>query len=674
MRFVSILAAIIVSATTLNSPSAQTLPPGDSPPPTAASRLEAAGDAEAWPDVHYLIVHDSSVNRVDERGVTTVDSQILYKVLDADGCRELAVLRWNYDPQSAAIELGEVVILRDDDKIPVDVSTAVDLPAPQSAIYWADRIILLQLPRLEPGDGIQVTTSKKGFTYALLADSGNAASGAGSDERFIPPMPGEYFDIVLFSADVPIIEKRYELQLPSSKRLHSEIYNGALFASTSYTGDTTIYSWWGKDLPALKHEASQPDASDFSPKVVMATAESWQAKSRWFFDVNNDQFASSPDIDKKVTEVLEAAGVADGSDAEKAEALVHWVAQNIRYSGQTMGKGEGFTLHPGDMIFEQRSGVCKDIAGMLVTMMRAADIPANPAMTMAGSRIEEVPADQFNHCVVARQEGNEWVMYDPTWVPYNNDIWSKLETEQHYLVGSVEGETLDRINYSPPEESALVAQHRARLTDTGGLEGTFRFEASGASDGRLRRLVYGTAAHRLEARLSGLLASFSDNIEIRSSAFHPVDDFSRDMWLEIDYSAPDVALPVAGGLEFTSPLFAVVTADRNFFGAGAGTWAETRETDLFLYMTQLVTIDETIELPTGFTVIESPDPAAIDETYAAFSAEADDESGLLHIEATAEVRRRQIPPDGYSGFTKAMDAVKEWRTALIRVAPEGGAS
>ena len=60
------------------------------------------------------------------------------------------------------------------------------------------------------------------------------------------------------------------------------------------------------------------------------------------------------------------AGATKATDDRKAEVLVHWVAQNIRYSGQTMGEGEGFTLHPANMIFEQRSGVCKDIAGMLI--------------------------------------------------------------------------------------------------------------------------------------------------------------------------------------------------------------------------------------------------------------------------------------------------------------------
>ena len=100
-----------------------------------------------------------------------------------------------------------------------------------------------------------------------------------------------------------------------------------------------------------------------------------------------------------VDEILGDAGLTKASDEAKAKALVHWVAQNIRYSGQTMGEGEGFTLHSGEMIFEQRSGVCKDIAGMLIAMMRGAGLDSYAAMTMAGSRIDEVPADQFNHCM-----------------------------------------------------------------------------------------------------------------------------------------------------------------------------------------------------------------------------------------------------------------------------------
>jgi hypothetical protein len=646
------------------------LPPGDSPPPTAFSRIEQAGDAEKYPDAAHVIVFDETVNRVDERGITSTDRYVLTKVLTEQGCRERSALRFGYDPQSSREDVREVNLIRDGKRIPVPVDAVLDLPAPQAAIYWSDRVKLLQLPRLKVGDGIEVRTFRKGFTYALLEDGGGQAATSGGendDERFVPPMPGEYFDIVLFQGEAPIVEKRYELHLPPGKKLHSRVYNGALYSSTTYDSDKNVYAWWGLDMAADPHESRTPDASDYVTKVVMATVESWEAKSRWFFEVNDGQFDSNEEIDAKVRQILEGAGVDRGTDEEKAEVLVHWVAQNIRYSGQTMGKGEGFTLHPGSMIFEQRSGVCKDIAGMLITMMRAADIPAYGAMTMAGSRIEEVPADQFNHCVVARKAEDGYVMYDPTWVPYNNDIWSKLETEQHYLVGSPEGETLSRIAYSPPEESPLRVRHDAKLSVDGTLEGTIRFEGKGAMDSRLRRIVSRTPRRRMEARFAGILSPMSLGVEAVRVSHRTTDDFSGDMWVEVRYRAPGFAMPVDGGLEFTSPAMGVVLNDDTLFRAGATNWGEKRQTDVFLYYTQLLDAEETIRMPDGFAAALVPESDEVDETYGFFRGGATADDDKLTIRSRAEVRRRQIPPDGYADFRSAMLEAREWSDALFRV-------
>jgi len=379
-------------------------PPGEKSTPDVFTRLEDAGLAKDHEGTDHLVVFTEAVNNVKPSGVTYVDGYELTKVLTKEGCRDRSVLTWHYDPQSSHVEVREVNIVRDGELIPVDVTVIHDLPAPQAAIYWNDRIKTLQLPRLRVNDGIEVKTFRKGFTYALLAQGRGGAAGSSEtpdDERYIPPMPGEYFDIVLFSGDAPILEKRYVLRLPADKRLHAEVYNGALYSSVTYDDEITEYAWWGLDLPGQVHEPRQPAASDLFPKVVMATAMSWEAKSRWFFDVNRDQFEVTPAIQEKVDEILKDKGLTRADEERKAKALLHWVAQNIRYSGQTMGEGEGFTLHTGDMIFEQRSGVCKDIAGMLVTMMRAAGMDSYAAMTMAGSRIDEVPADQFNHCVTA---------------------------------------------------------------------------------------------------------------------------------------------------------------------------------------------------------------------------------------------------------------------------------
>ena len=192
------------------------------------------------------------------------------------------------------------------------------------------------------------------------------------------------------------------------------------------------------------------DKSDVAPKLLMSTSPDWIAKSLWFNKVNEDfgSFKSTPAIHAKVNEILQ--GARDANDS--ISLLTHWCADEIRYSGISMGKGEGFTLHTGDMTFTDRCGVCKDKAGILITMLRDAGFEAFPAMTMAGSRIETMPADQFNHCVtVVKRKDGQYQLLDPTWVPFVRELWSSAEQQQNYLMGVPEGADLAITAVSAPD-------------------------------------------------------------------------------------------------------------------------------------------------------------------------------------------------------------------------------
>ncbi|MEW5702126.1 MAG: DUF3857 domain-containing transglutaminase family protein [Candidatus Zixiibacteriota bacterium] len=667
MNAAPLLTALAIgSAAIANAPS---LPPGDTPPPTVFSLVKDIGDASKYDSAAYVIVVDSTLNQVNDRGVSRSESYLLYKVLTDEGSRNLSVLTWHYEPLSNWIDVRRVNIIRGGRTIPVALDALRDLPAPQSAIYWGDRMKALQLPRLEVGDGIEVVSFRKGYSYALL-DSTRAEPG---DERYIPPMPGQYFDIVLFESDVPMGRKVYVLRLPVAKRLHSQVYNGSLYSRTGYSGDTTTYAWWQSGIAAHKSERFRPAVSDLYTKVVLATVESWEAKSRWFFEVNEPQFEYTSAIKAKVDEILAAAGVGNGTDEQKAFALVHWVAQNIRYSGQSMGVGEGYTLHPGAMIFEQRSGVCKDIAGMLITMMRAAGLDSYAAMTMAGSRIEQVPADQFNHCVVAlRKSDGTFEMYDPTWVPFNNDIWSLLETEQHYLIGSPEGRPLSRIRFSPAEESPLVVTSTGRILADGTYEGQLELHGQGAVDGRLRRMAAYNHIAELDNYLADVLHHAGDQVELVRFEHGDVLDFGNDMWWRIDFRIPHLALPVDGGWEFRSPMMQTLLDNGLLLRAASADWPEKRDDDLFFYYTQQLDATEVIQLPAGYRVTKPPQSKAIDETYASFKGESEMTSRGLVIKQKAALKRRQIPPGGYRGFRDAFQELRRYAGVVFR-AEKGGA-
>jgi len=213
----------------------------------------------------------------------------------------------------------------------------------------------------------------------------------------------------------------------------------------------------------------------------------------------------------------------------------------------------------------------------------------------------------------------------------------------------------------------------AVLGNDGMLEGTFKLTGSGALDGRLRRMVSGSHRHDLVNTFARILAPVSDRVEAVEFDHHKADDFSEDMWIVIRYRIPHFAKAVAGGFEFSSPMMNVVLNDGSLFRAGASEWSDKRTTDVFLYYTQLIDGTEKIRLPRGFKAVDLPSSDEIDETYAYFKGSSAMEGRSLTITQRAEIRRRQIPPEGYGGFKRAIDEAKEWGQTSYRI-EKGGRS
>ncbi|MEN8154823.1 MAG: DUF3857 and transglutaminase domain-containing protein [Acidobacteriota bacterium] len=559
--------------------------------------LKNAGCKKDYPGSPYLVIFDKTDVEMKESGLTYVTGEVFIKVLNEKGSKTMISKIFGYDPLSSHVDIKEAKIIRKDGKVEsISLSSVRDYTAPARAIYWGAKEKLLPVGKLSPGDGLYVKTFRKGFTYALLYNE--------DEEKYTPPMKGHFYDIVPFYSRVPVKLKSYRAEIPETKELQFEVYNGEVTSYKHFKKGKKVYFWKKKDIKPYKREASMVAPSDVFTKLLLSTSPDWEAKSRWFYKVNEDygSFESNKEIDKKVQEIMKGAK----NDMEKISRLTHWVAEEIRYSGLSMGKGEGYTLHKGSTIFRDRCGVCKDKASMLVTMLRAAGYESYAAMTMAGSKIDKIPADQFNHSVTIVKLDGKYHLLDPTWVPGVRELWSSLEQQQQYLMGLPEGADLMTTEISPPEKHYLKYKIYSVLEKDGSLSGRVSIDTEGQTDSMLRRYLKGRQWKYSAEGIKEILREEINGIKITDLKYPDPFNLNHPVSLTFKFHIKDYLLK-GEDHSYLNTFSGNLPFKRLLFFSRINTGMKKRKYPFRVRCSQEATIYEEIKLPSGTGIYKKPE-------------------------------------------------------------------
>ncbi len=628
--------------------------------------------------MNTVTVFDSTGVFMEESGLSHILTHKRVKAISYKGCAMMNTVKVDYDPLSAWCDITHVLVHRSatgrtdtlvwperEGNVPV-----YDYVAPARMIYWGASQKMVQVGHLDLQDELEVWTYKKGYTYALLTDEGSLngtfAALPESDERYVPPMKGHYYDIVPFWSDEPIKQKVYQLNILDSKNVQYRVYNGELNIKKEAADEEgrSLYTFTKSDIMPLKREQRALANNDIQCKLLLSTSPDWQAKSRWFYGVNEDygSFKATPEVQKKVNEIL--VGAKDEMDS--ISRLTHWVADNIRYAGISMGEGEGFTLHNQEMNMKDRCGVCKDKASTLIGFLRAAGFKAYAAMTMAGERIDRIPADQFNHSVCAVQLRNgKFTMLDPTWVPNVRELWSSAEQQQGYLIGTEEGCDLMETPISPAENHYIRISGESSIDPIGNLIGTISITAEGQSDASVRGVF------------SARQADWRRNLELELLQIAP-----NAQILDIQYTDPDRYLeqPISITYKYIIPNYATVGKDviefipltaRGFFNRAMTHLyfdfsKETRTQPFSDRCSRLVQIQETITLPFAPSKFHYPMVDGIANPAASFGCGFQMEGNKLSFGESLMFGKRLYEASDWPAFrASAMSQMKVAETPVI---------
>lgn len=303
---------------------------------------------------------------------------------------------------------------------------------------------------------------------------------------------------------------------------------------------------------------------------------------------------------------------------------------------------------------------------MLITMLRAAGFESYPAMTMAGSRIEYIPADQFNHCVtVVKRSDGAYELLDPTWVPFIRELWSSAEQQQNYLMGVPESADLAITPISPPGDHFIRIRGTAELDAEGNYTGSFELTAEGQSDAAVRGMFTRSYRSAWQGLMETELQKIAPQAELVSCDFgDPYQYLSGPITLKISYQIPNYALVSIREIIF-QPLISSGLFKRIMPHLYTNTAPEIRKFPFRDRCSRWIEMDETITLPDGYSASPSSFSKSTPGMAASFDGSILQSGNSIRVTEKAVYGKRIYDPQDWPDYRQAVKAQHEFAERMV---------
>ena len=479
---------------------------------------------ERFPDADVVTVDEIEKVKYNPDGTYEQTDECWTKILTEKGRREESSLTLDYSKRYGTAAIAYVgAIAADGTEREIDVSATTKESTDNSSmsvnIYDPlDRVITCTIPGLKVGETLHVKTMRKTTQ---------------------PRCKDKWADLSVMEWSHPIIKSTYEVTAPATRPLRriairnplgnvitnvTKLADGSLVHA--FTVTNSVQAFPEPDMPPLYTQVQN---------IRVSTAADWPEISRWYWGL------CAPHIAK-----TNAAMVAKVKELKTLEAIFKFVSQEIRYMGLTMeDTSPGYAPHDVDVTFDNRYGVCRDKAGLLVAMLRLAGFKAFPVLIHVGAKLDpEVPQPFFNHAIVAVDKGErDYILMDPT-NENTKDLFPAYLCNNSYLVARPEGESLATSAVPPPEANALDIESSAVLSREGSMFYEAALKFGGINDTMYRGVLAKRTSEERVKTFERILKKSVAGAELVKCEIRPTDlrDTSVPMSVKLSAKFPEMVI------------------------------------------------------------------------------------------------------------------------------------
>ena len=601
---------------------------------------------ERYPDADAVLVDNVTevAYRADGTYVQTDEQWV--KVLTEKGRREESELAVRFNARYGKSTIGPVSVIGTDGvERSVDVSAtmkeATDNSSASENIYDPmDRRVTCTIPGVKVGEIIRCTTRR---------------------ETFKSRVENQYADINLMAWTCPYVRQTIRIKAPAERPLVKTAIRhplGNVTAAEQKLDDGSIlYSWTVTNSPQVFPEPDMPPLYTQVQNLRVSTVGDWRELSKWYWDL------CLPHLEKTTPAITNQVETI-GHDLEK---IYKWVAQEIRYMGLTMeDTSPGYAPHDVNVTFDNRYGVCRDKAGLLVAMLRLAGFDAYPVLIHAGAKMdEEVPLPYFNHAIVAvhapgdaRANKDGYILMDPT-DESSRDLLPAYLSGRSYLVARPDGETLLTSQIPSADLNALRIVSKGTLEQDGSLLLDATVDFAGINDNAYRQALLRRKPEDRRKLFERIVRRAAPGAELLACEVSPADlrETESPLGLRLLFRAPETLLRGETRDEFALPMLSRVLGSANWVLEGS-TSLESRKFPLDISSTAKV--DERIEVALGGAVgpaLSLPESVTIDGDYS-YSRAFAVKDGTLVATRTLAVNAVEFEPAAYTELRERIKRVE----------------
>ena len=471
-------------------------------------------------------------------------------------------------------------------------------------------------------------------------------------------MPGQFWQSWYFQGGFdPVMKTKLTVTVPKNVKLHENISNSPVKATVKALpdGKNVLYTWEDNNVAPFETEPLMPDTDKLVPKLYLSTVPSWQAVADWYSDLAKDRMNADAALKAQTQTLIQGKTTPE----EKARAIFYYVQEKTRYVAISLGKS-AYQPRPASLTYANKYGDCKDMATLLVAMLREAGISAYPVLIKMDSkdkRSAELPSPgAFNHAICKAEINGKDYWLDATAAVCPWGVIPGVDRGCEVMVIKDGKGVWETIPFGEPEDNRFERTVKLTLAPDGSATGTIAITGNGDTDMALRSSLRDWPESKRRLYAENLALSVGANPRVTDVSVSDYKDMTAPVTLKMDVSFPSWANQSGDLLIFKAKPEQTGGVSSNPFRE------DFRKNNIVQNSFSMASTTLDLTLPKDHVVLSLPKDANIKSDLGQFTRVIKQDGDKLNIVVSQKVLRADIPFTRYDevrkyfgDFLKAVD-------------------